>query len=90
MENSEYITGLLSNILARENLDYEGEFGHVVREYSLPLPNGAICKCCICNDHYDTISKEEQARRIHDMWTLSQSIHRRAYTASTCSKGIHR
>lgn len=89
MDNSEYIAGLLSNIVARENLDYESEFGHVVREYSLPLPNGAICKCCICNDDYGTISKEELAKRIHDVWTLSQSIHRRACTAAASSKDIH-
>ena len=77
MEQSEYSKGLLANIKEQKNADYEGEFGRVVKEYTLQFPNGTSCRGIICCDAYAQIDRNENQRRLDDMWKVARTIHLR-------------
>jgi len=82
VDQSNFIKGLLGNIVDSKTGDYEGEFGHVFKTYSVRLPNGSVCTGVICNDACRCISKEANQRRIKHMWQVAYNIQRSAYISA--------
>jgi len=78
VQESEYIIALRSKVMQSQNLDYDGEFGHVVREYFLQLPNGSSCKSFICSDAYAPISEEERNRQLGELWRVAKTMYGRS------------
>lgn len=78
MQESEYIIALRSKVMNSQDLDYDGEFGHVVREYFLQLPNGSSCQSFICSDEYAPIPEEEQHRQLDELWKVAQTMYGRS------------
>lgn len=85
MGQSKFIQDLLSNIVDSKLLDYDGEFGHVVREYTIRLPNGSVYMGSICDDAYRGIGKNENQRCIDHIWQVAYDIQRSAYIREQAS-----